>query len=217
MADRSLLTVALGAFGLDADINNTAFIRKVLSDGVIGPDALSNKLADERYFEMSKAFAFELGTPSNVLSTFPDEIIGLYNDRQFEAAVGEQSEEMRLALGLERDLTEIAQDSSTESAKWFTVMGNEPLRTVFETALGLPDSFALIDLDQQLEVFQARAEAAFGDSSVAQFATSEGQEELIRRFFALGQIDTSFVATSGASAALTLLQSMPSVRDLIGQ
>ena len=217
MADRTLLTVALGAFGLDADINNTAFIKKVLSDGVIDPDALSNKLADKRYFEMSKAFAFDLGTPSTVLSTFPDEIIDLYNDRQFEVAVGEQSEEMRLALGLERDLTEIAQDSSNDAAKWFLVMGNEPLRSVFDTAFGLPDSFGAIDLDQQLEVYQARALSAFGDSSVSQFATSEGQEELIRRFFALGQIEIGLVATSGASAALTLLQSMPSVRDLIGQ
>ena len=138
MADRTLLTVALGAFGLDADINNTAFIKKVLSDGVIDPDALSNKLADKRYFEMSKAFAFDLGTPSTVLSTFPDEIIDLYNDRQFEVAVGEQSEEMRLALGLERDLTEIAQDSSNDAAKWFWSWATSPCAACLTPPSGCP-------------------------------------------------------------------------------
>ena len=39
--DRRLLRVALGAFGLDDDINNKAFIQKVLSDGSLNADALA--------------------------------------------------------------------------------------------------------------------------------------------------------------------------------
>ena len=46
--DRQLLSVALGAFGLDADINNRAFIQKVLEDGTLSQDALANRLADNR-------------------------------------------------------------------------------------------------------------------------------------------------------------------------
>ena len=35
VSDRRLLRVALGAFGLSDDINNTHFVRKILSDGTI--------------------------------------------------------------------------------------------------------------------------------------------------------------------------------------
>jgi len=42
--DRRLFTVALGAFGLSDDINNKFFLQKVLEDGTLDPDALSNKL-----------------------------------------------------------------------------------------------------------------------------------------------------------------------------
>ena len=39
VSDRRLLKVALGAFGLDADINNKFFLRKVLEDGTLSTDA----------------------------------------------------------------------------------------------------------------------------------------------------------------------------------
>ena len=86
-------------------------------------------------------------------------------------------------------------------------MGSTSLRTVFETALGLPRSFATIDLDQQLEVFKSKTQSAFGESSVSQFTESENRDELLRRFFALGQIgDVQSASVSSASAALTMLQ-----------
>jgi hypothetical protein len=44
VADRRLLEVALTAFGLESDIDNRFFIRKVLEDGTLRNDALSNRL-----------------------------------------------------------------------------------------------------------------------------------------------------------------------------
>ena len=77
--DRRLLSVALGAFGLDDDINNKYFIQKVLDDGTLDDDALANKLSDKRYFEFSKAFGFgDFDTPNTVLSEFPDDIVNEY-------------------------------------------------------------------------------------------------------------------------------------------
>lgn len=56
VSDRRLLTVALGAFGLDEDINNRALIQKVLEDGTADPASLANRLADDRYARFSEAF-----------------------------------------------------------------------------------------------------------------------------------------------------------------
>ncbi len=58
ISDRRLLQVALTAYGLEGDINNKAFIRKVLSDGTLSENALSNRLADKQYQKLSAAFGF---------------------------------------------------------------------------------------------------------------------------------------------------------------
>lgn len=205
--DRQLLEVALGAFGLDEDIDFKAFIQKVLDEGTLNEDAFANKLNDPRYKELTEAFKFDLGTPSTKISTFADEILAKFEVRQFEKAVGEVNDDMRLALNLQREIGEVATSDNSELGKWFSILGNEPLRTVFETALGLPTDVGLLDVDQQVEIFQSRAARAFGDESVAQFNDPDVQDELVRRFFALGEIEaiTSNIQT-GASAALFLLQ-----------
>ena len=56
VSDRRLLPVALGAFGLDDDINNRALLQKVMEDGTAAPASLANRLADERYAQLSVAF-----------------------------------------------------------------------------------------------------------------------------------------------------------------
>lgn len=208
VADRRLLNVALGAFGLDDDLPNKAFIQKVLEEGTLERDAFANKLADSRYGSLAEAFGFDLSPPNTTLSTFPDEIIEAFETRQFEIAVGNQNETMRLALGLERELEEIAARDISEDGLWFTVMGTPPLRAVFEAAFNLPTSVGALDIDRQLEIFKSKAAQSFGDSSVRQFTDPENQEELLRRFF-VGSDAGGVSATSiRGSVALSLLQSI---------
>ena len=205
--DRQLLKVALGAYGLEDDINNRAFIQQILEGGTDEPDALANRLTDVRYRQFSDAFGFGNFTGSRTpVPAFAEQVIEDYQTRQFEVAVGNQDTSLRLALGLERDLGEIASGTLSVDSKWFAVMGNPPLRQVFETALALPPAFGTVDLEQQLEVFKERAQSAFGTDDIADFADAEVQDELVRRFFALDQINTGFQTQTGASAALTLLQ-----------
>ena len=204
--DRQLLEVALGAFGLDDDLYAKAFIQKVLDDGTLESDALSNKLSDKRYAALSKAFGFgDFDTPRTVLSDFADEILTRYKDRSFEVAVGEVDNDMRMALNLGPALNDILDTASTDTGRWFGVMGNTALRTVFETAMGFPSSFAAIDLDQQLDQFRDRAERMFGTSKVEDFANPEHQEKLIRLYMIRSEA-ANFSATSAGSIALTLLQ-----------
>ncbi len=205
VSDRRLLKVALGAYGLDADIHNKAFIRKVLSDGTLDRTDLANRLSDKAYYTMAADFGFDLGTPSTRLSDFADRTLDLYGQRQFEAAVGEQNNSYRLALNAERTLRELAGKSSTENTKWFTIMGNEPLRAVFQTALGLPSSTAKLDLDQQLSLFKSRATAVFGDATISQFADSEKTDALVRRFILRDEIANIAPPQSAASIALQIL------------
>lgn len=207
VSDRRLLEVALGAFGLEDDINNQFFIRKVLEDGTLTTDALANKLTDDRYKNLSKAFGFgDFATPRTVLSGFAEEITSEYQRQSFAVAVGEQDQALRLALNMQHSLKDIAGGTSGDTAKWYRVMGNPPLRSVFEGALGLPGSFGRLDLDQQLGVFQDKTARVFGDETISQFTDSAALEKLAQTFLLRQQIsDTS--GLSSAQAALTLLQS----------
>ncbi len=208
VSDRRLLSVALGAFGLDDDINNKYFLQKVLEDGTLDPAALANRLSDKRYLAFAEAFGFgDFDTPRTVLSDFPAEITSAYKEHQFEIAVGNQDQNMRLAMSLERSLTEIAGKDTTDDGRWYSVMGDPPLRTVFETALGLPTSVGALNLDQQLTTFRDKARARFGDAEVAQFADPVKREDLVRTFLLRAGASASVAGTSPQSAALTLLQS----------
>lgn len=319
VADRRLLTVALGAFGLDEDINNKFFIRKVLEGSTSDPKALANKLSDKRYLEMAKAFGFgdysttrltenatrelpkiaaeagrpdakwaailgnaalrevvtkglNLGAafetlaparqieavreaaetllgstdpamfadpervkelnrlfvaqsglealvpgfdpakrvfPNTQFPTFADEILSPYKTRQFERAVGEQDQSLRLAMNAERELAAIAGKSNSESTKWFTIMGNAPLRQVFETAFGLPKEFGSVDLDQQLGEFQKRAEQFLGSSDPAIFTDPAKVEELVKLFLLRTELSGGISASARGSAALSILQNSP--------
>ncbi len=205
--DRTLLKVALGAFGLDADIDNKYFLKRILEDGTLTSDALSNKLADKRYRDFSKAFGFgDFSVPRTVLSTFATEITSTYSTLQFETAVGNQNESLRLAMTLERQLPEIASSSNTNDGKWFTIMGTAPLRAVFETALGLPKSIGSLDIDKQLEIFKDRAQRSFGTSELADFGAPELLEDVNRNYLARSEISSGSQAASSGSLALSLLQ-----------
>jgi hypothetical protein len=206
VSDRRLLAVALGAFGLDADIDNRFFIRKVLEGGTSSPDALANRLSDKRYTAMAEAFRFDLNPPNTVLSDFGARIVSAYRERQFEVAVGAQSTDMRLALSLDRELTDLSERSLSNNGLWFTVMATPPLRTVFETALGLPPTLGTLDIDRQLGVFKDRARSLLGTDDIRQLAEPAQQTELLRRFLlSSGNAAGASFATPG-STALAILQ-----------
>lgn len=208
VSDRRLLTVALGAFGLQDDIDNRFFIQKVLQDGTINEDALSSRLADPKYAEMSKAFGFGPGEFTKVrISTFVDAIAQRFETNSFEVAAGAQNDSMRVALYAQRELAEIADMEGSTDTKWFTIMGDPPMRKLFEKALNLPSAIGQIDIDQQLGIFKERARALLGTDDLAQFADEAVREDVITKFIVRDQVDSFGGGLSGNSIALTLLQS----------
>lgn len=190
VSDRRLLRISLEAFGLEADIENRAFIRKVLSDGTFKNGALAMRLTDSRYRALAEAFGFgDFPIPNTKISDFPDKILRQWHERRFETAVGARDADYRLALNATRELAALAASASTEAGKWFKIMGNPPLRTVVQKALNLPDNFVALDIDRQLTGFADKAAATFGESTVSQFADPARTEELVRRFLIRADLD----------------------------
>lgn len=206
VGDYRLLKVALGAFGLDDDLPNKAFIQKVLEEGSLDTKSFANKMVDKRYLALTEAFGFDLGTPNTQLSDFAEGIVKSYNTRQFEIAVGEQNADMRLSLGLVRELGAIVEGNNSANGKWYAILGNEPLLRVFQTALNIPAQSSGLNVDDQLALLRERSAAAFGDGEVAQFSDPDRLEELNRMFLVRSQIKELSSGLSSGAIALTLLQ-----------
>ncbi|NDR57883.1 DUF1217 domain-containing protein [Aliiruegeria sabulilitoris] len=206
VSDRKLLTVALGAFGLDDDINSTFLIRKVLEEGVSNSDSLANKLSNQAYYNLSEAFGFGEEQPARTsLSGFADEIISAYNTVQFALDVGDQNEDFGLALNAKSTLPDIAESSVSNNAKWYSIMGSTTLRTVFETAFGLPSEFASLDIDEQLEIFKDKAEKRFGSDEVSQFSDPEKMDALVKTYLLRSEMSDIMQSVSASNTALMLL------------
>ncbi|MEH6644353.1 DUF1217 domain-containing protein [Sulfitobacter sp.] len=207
VGDRRLLTVALGAFGLQDDINSKFFIRKILEEGSVNDDALANRFSDPRYKEMSQAFGFGPGEYLKVgQPVFAEAIIDRFRTIEFEIAAGEQNEAMRFALYAEREMGSLAAEDMSNDAKWFTLMGEPPLRSLLEKALNLPSAFGQIDLDQQLSVFKDRAKKEFGSDDLSIFSDSTKVQNLITKYIVRDQISQFNTTYSSNAIALTLLR-----------
>ncbi|MGJ8543966.1 MAG: DUF1217 domain-containing protein [Sulfitobacter sp.] len=206
VSDRRLLNVALTAFGLQDDLNNRYFIRKVLEEGSVGDDALANRFSDGRYAELSKAFGFgPLEFPQWKKADFASTMISRFESAEFEIATGQQDESMRIALYAQRELGALAAQDSSVDTKWYSIMGDQPLREVFEKALNLPEGFGQMDIDRQLTVFKSRARSVFGSDDPSIFTDETKMQDALTKFILRDQLDGVTAGMSSGSIALTLL------------
>lgn len=205
VADRKMLKVALGAFDLLGDINSKAFIRSILESSLEDPKSLVNRISDPRYKELAKAFDFSATKDGNVQKVgLADRIIRQYYVKSFEVAVGEQSEDLRLAMAAKRTLSELSLKDVSDNTKWLRVLAHPPLRAFIQTTFGLPKDFASIDIDQQLNVLKSKAQQVFSIKDFSEFADSGLMEKTVDRFLLMSQVKQSYQMDSSAIAVQLL-------------
>lgn len=202
VGDYRMMSVVLNAFGLESDIKNKAFVRQILTSDLSDKKSLVNRLADKRYLKMAETL--QLGSTDKDLSAISNQVTEAYYTREYERRVGESDESLRLALNARRELAGFATRESSNNTLWYEVMGNKPLRTVFEGALGFGSHIGKLPIDRQLQEFTKASERMLGTSAVKDLATPEGIEKLIKNYLARSQL-TQNTAQNRYSSALTLL------------
>lgn len=205
VSDYRMLSVALGAFGLESDIGSKAFIRKILESDRDETSSLVNRLSDKRYLRLANALALDEGNGTVAAAGFGDRLNKLFLEREFERRVGEGDQNLRLALNAQRELQSFASRTASEATLWYEVMGNPPLRKVFETAFGFGSNYGKLPIDRQLQEFTKRAEAVFGSSSFKVIATEKGVDKLVQTFLLRSQVAEG-AGQNSYSIALSLLQ-----------
>lgn len=207
VGDTRLLRVALGAFGLEEEIGKRAFVRRILEEGTLAPDAFANRLADPVWREFSGALGFgDLGSTLASEST-RRELTDRYRERQFERAVGEVDVDLRLALNFRREIGRVAAAGQSDAAAWFRILGSQPLRQVIEGVFSLPSSFGQLDVDAQREILESRSQKLFGSASPGVFQDAAAVDKAVSRFLLNAQIAANAQTISPGSTALALLSS----------
>ena len=216
VGDRKLLKIALGAFGLQDEIDKGALVRKVLDEGTVLDDSFANRLNNPKYIEMAEAFSYGNGGLF-VTDDFVEQIISRYQEQSFEQAVGEVNNDMRLALNFKREIEDFATSTSSERVVWFQAMGNVPVRTILETAFGLPTEFSQLDIDQQQKIFAQKTQQFYGESAISVFSDPKNVDDLIRRFQVRRDIDNGPGPLTPGYAGLLALQSSTGIGGLGAQ
>ncbi|MEM1313056.1 MAG: DUF1217 domain-containing protein [Pseudomonadota bacterium] len=206
--DRRALRVALTAFGLEDEIDKRAFIQRALESDTTDDESFANRLVDPRYQELAEAFGYgSILGPKVADLGFAETITAAYRERRFELAIGESDPNMRLALNARRELARIAETPNVDTAGWFNVLGDRPLRAVVEGALNLPTAFSQLDVDRQKETLEERMQATFGASDPSAFQDPEVLDQFIRRFLIRADAEAGPSLTTPGAAALALLSS----------
>ena len=208
VADRRLLQVALGAFGLDSEISKRAIIRRVLDEAPDRPESFAARLNDPRWRAFARTFNFSTQPPRLPAAAFDQRITARYVELSFERALGEAQPVLRLALNFRREIATIAAGVGVERSGWFQVLAQPPLRRVIESAFGLPASLAQLDVDRQRRILETKSQALFGVSSPAAFRDPKNVETALRRFFAVESRQDDNRGARG-SAALSILTTAP--------
>ncbi|KXF90373.1 DUF1217 domain-containing protein [Phaeobacter inhibens] len=187
---------------LDFDVMIKAFESDLSSE-----ISYANLHRDPNLKAMAHAFAFNPGGSDHTYPAgFAQEIADLYKDRNFEIAIGESDPNMRLALSLERELQSIADAGGSEDAHWFGIIGSPPLKSMFETALGLPASFGQLDVDRQVNEMKERAQTSFGTTHPADLLEPETLDAFRNRFLLLSGLNSDQAANGFSDPIFTLFQ-----------
>jgi hypothetical protein len=190
LADDKLFRYAMKAWGLEDMSYAKAFMRKVLTEGIDSSKAFANTLSDTRYKEFAEAFNFQrYGDVATVFNSAQQGTVDRYMRQTVEQEAGSQNEGVRLALYFERKASSITSPLS--------ILADKALLKTVQTALGLPATMSLLDIDRQAQMIADRID-------VTDFQDPKKVQAFLTRFTARYDVENSTAAQT--NPALVLLQ-----------
>ena len=211
--DPKLLDIVVSAFELPKDTYTSGFVISMLISDPSDPNSLPNVLGDQRWVEFAEFFGAASGEGKVGEADFQTEVVDLYHQKLYETQVGTVDQSLRIALNFTRQIAEIAAKPDVATAGWLEIMGDQPLRTVMDGALGLPNEFVQLDLSAQQEVYEARSQALFGGTDPSVFLDPANLTRVLDLYLGRSTFDTG----SSAPAYLTLLNQSVSFSQSINQ
>ncbi len=190
-----LYNYVMNAFGLGDELNARALITKVLEGGT-GSGSFAASLNDPRYSALAAAFNFnENGTATTQSETTQQTTVSNFYEQTVENNVGQQNQGAQMALYFKRMASQITSP--------YSILGDQTLLKVFETAFNLPTTFSLGNVDTE-----AKTVGQLLDISKLQDPTY--LQKFIERFTASYDAQNPMGGNS-SSPTVALLVSQPSI------
>jgi hypothetical protein len=143
VSNSRLYTYVMDAFGLSDMTNAKALITKVLEGGS-GSGSFAASLNDPRYTALASAFDFATnGAATTTSETTQQTTISSFYEQTIENNVGEQNQGAQMALYFKRMAPEIS--------SVYSILGDQTLLKVVETAFNLPSTLSLENIDTQAQ------------------------------------------------------------------
>ena len=197
LGDDRVFAYAMKAFGLQDMTYAKAFMRKVLAEGVTNQGAFANKLADKRYRDFAETFNFaQFGTTTTIFDATRRGTVDRYLRQTLEEDAGSRDEGVRLALYFDRKAAGLTSP--------FSILADPALLKVVLTALNLPATTSLLDIDRQAALISKRVD-------IDDLKQPEKRADFLKRFTTLWEM-----SNPGAGAPAPTIQIGQQARNGIG-
>ncbi|MBS3650323.1 DUF1217 domain-containing protein [Pseudaminobacter sp. 19-2017] len=186
--DTRLFNYAMKAHGLGDMSYAKAFMVKAMKEGVDDKNSFANKLTDKRYQEFVKTFDFKaFGEAATIRTRAQQGTVDMYMRQTLEENAGKQGEGVRLALYFERKAKGLT--------NFYQILGDPALSRVVRTALGLPDTFASVDIDAQAKLFEKKLD-------IKDFSDPKKLSSFLQRFTSLWDLSNPTQMPQGSMSVL---------------
>lgn len=195
LKDQRLKSYIVRAYGLGNDVSDDT-LRKILTSDLLDQGSFVNTSNNAAYKALAANFNFNsdgsVGRSAVGVAQNRGDLIrtqSFYYRQKVEEDAGSQNEGLRLALYFERKA------SSITTA--YSILADKALLKVAQTALGLPETMSLLDIDKQAEMIADRLD-------FADLKDPAKLQEFLTQFAASWDVANTNVADT--NPALTLLQ-----------
>ncbi|MEI4485517.1 DUF1217 domain-containing protein [Frigidibacter sp. MR17.14] len=177
MGNYEVYSFVMKAYDLEDQTYAKAMMRKILESDIEDTKSLVNKLTDSRFKTLYNGLDFASGTEDTFQSSsWVEDMVAKYTEQVFINNTSDDSETLGAAL-------EFQQKASTLTS-WYKVLADETMGDFMRTALGLPDSLATADVDQQAKLFAKKMD-------IEDLQDPDVQEKLIRTYLAISDAQTA--------------------------
>ncbi len=146
------LSLVLGAFGLQDKINDTAILRKLMTQDPKSPSSLAHTLGDAKYQLFAQALS-NWKTPPFATASSRAQVVASFTTNVFEQAADKQAPGLANALYFTREAPSLKSDAA--------VQADAGLLAVAVTSLGLPlQNFEELDFDQQTTILKNKLDVS---------------------------------------------------------
>lgn len=181
------LTFVATAYGLGSQVNQTAILRKLMTQDPNATTSLAQQLSDNNYRTFATAMSSWTPPPFSASAGIDAAVAG-FQQHSFQTSIGQDSGPLQEASYFT--------SSAQGMTKLSQLMSDPALLNVVTTTLGIPAAFGNLSYDQQVAILAPRVD-------MTKFATADGVAKFVNQYLAMDQMN-QITASGGSNSLLSL-------------